>query len=108
VAGADSDEDDDEDMVESPSKSSINKVLSGRVTKPVRASRAKVSYSESGDELEEKSDQMIKSEAASFAVQSGNGMTYGGDSFASHHGYTMGDENDDQFVGAHEYLEEDV
>jgi hypothetical protein len=100
-------------MVESPSKSSLNKVISGRVTKPARSNRAKVSYTESGDENEEEDedDQMIESDNTSFAVQSGNGNgmssfnnriaeTYGNDSFATHHGY-----EDEQFVDA---LEEDV
>ncbi|EHL01447.1 hypothetical protein M7I_2537 [Glarea lozoyensis 74030] len=128
----DTDEDDDEEMAESPSKSSINKVMSGRVTKPARTNRAKISYTESGDEDDDDSDQVVKSEPGSFAVQQppnslssyNTNMTasYGG-SYSTHHGYGNGggsannyghgngngtaEPDDEQFFGAVENLNDD-
>jgi hypothetical protein len=121
-------------MVESPSKSSINKVMSGRITKPARSNRAKVSYTESGDD-DDDSDPVIKSEQTSFAVQQpSNGtssyatnMTANYGAYSTHHGYDNGhgsssgsgsgygngngngsaEQEEEQFFGAVEELNDD-
>jgi hypothetical protein len=100
-------------MAESPTKAAMNKVISGRVSKPARSNRTKVSYVESGDENDENdSDPVIKSAPGSFAVQSGNtsfaariSETYG-NSFDNHYGFNGHDEEKETYYGAVEELEE--
>lgn len=95
----------------------MKKVKTGRVAKPpVRANRPKVSYAESvEDDNGEDSDQLIKTEPSSFAVQSGNGNGTSsfnanmaeayGTGFGNHHGYE--DNGHEEFYAAEESMEND-